>query len=121
MVQAIKERSLHGFTSFYRKFIKDLITIARSLIDVTKKMNGFIWEIYSPHLEFAHNFTILYSSCEVDYGFKLLISFALMSLSIDHALSLDRKRKNKFESFDDEGQVSKLHIISTISKDYLRE
>ncbi|KAI5650434.1 hypothetical protein M9H77_36439 [Catharanthus roseus] len=134
MVQAIKywlisksafeERSLNGLTSCYKCFMKELSNLASLLLDVTKKKTQFIWQICLHLIVMASNqvhSTTLYSSCEVDYGFKLLISFALMSLSIDHVLSLYRKKKDKFEGFHGEGQVSKLLIIYTISKDYSRE
>ncbi|KAI5657926.1 hypothetical protein M9H77_26719 [Catharanthus roseus] len=54
---AFEERSFHG--------------LPNSLIVVTKKMIRFTGETCSPHLEFAHNFTILYSSFEVDYDHTL--------------------------------------------------
>ncbi|KAI5672269.1 hypothetical protein M9H77_12633 [Catharanthus roseus] len=72
---AFEVGSFHGFTSFYKKSIKDLSTIAKSLIDVPKKMIGFIWETCSPCLEFAHNSTILYSSFEKTMEFLKYILF----------------------------------------------
>ncbi|KAI5667909.1 hypothetical protein M9H77_17762 [Catharanthus roseus] len=91
-MSAFEMGSFHGLTRFYVRFIKDLSTIARSLVDVTKKMTG---ETRSPHLEFSYHSSILYFSFEVDY--------------------------DQFEGFDNEEQAPKLFIVSTVSKDYLRQ
>ncbi|KAI5681846.1 hypothetical protein M9H77_03074 [Catharanthus roseus] len=125
---AFEGRSFHGFPSIYKKFIKDFHTIASLLVEVPKKMTGFIWKIsyYSP---------TLYSSLEVDYGFKLLISLDLISYSIDHALSLGKKKMTEFmhvwhvfieetntnEHFEDKGQASKFLIIYVVNNDYSRK
>ncbi|KAI5681690.1 hypothetical protein M9H77_02918 [Catharanthus roseus] len=105
MVQAIQdwliskssfeEKSFHGLTIFYRKYIKDLGTIASYLMDVPKKKTGFPWKICLHLNEIASNqapySTTLYSFLEVDYGFKLLTSFDLILFSIGHILCLDEK------------------------------
>ncbi|KAI5676637.1 hypothetical protein M9H77_07587 [Catharanthus roseus] len=43
--RAFDEKSLSGLTSFYEIFIKELSTIASSLIVVTKMITGFTWEL----------------------------------------------------------------------------
>ncbi|KAI5676256.1 hypothetical protein M9H77_07206 [Catharanthus roseus] len=95
-----EERSFHGFTSFDKKFIKDLSTVASLLIDVPKKMIGFTWKICLPLNEFAsnqvHHSPTLYSPFEVDYGYNFLIPFDMISLSIDHALNFEGKTKMDF-------------------------
>ncbi|KAI5680951.1 hypothetical protein M9H77_02178 [Catharanthus roseus] len=110
MMQAIKdcltsknsfnERSYHGLTSFHKSFNKELSVLASLLMDVHKKKTGFPWQICLPLIEIAYNqayySTILYSSLQGDYGFKLLTSFDLISLSIDLAWSLDQKKKVGF-------------------------
>ncbi|KAI5682089.1 hypothetical protein M9H77_03317 [Catharanthus roseus] len=101
--RAFVEKSFHGFTSFSKKSIKDLSTIARSLIDVTKKMLGFTWETCSPHLEFdcnkAYYPTTLLSSFEVDYCANLLMPFDLIPLFplfIDHVLRFGDVQKLEY-------------------------
>jgi len=37
-------RAFIGFTSYYRKFIKNVSKIARPLTELTKKENTFLWE-----------------------------------------------------------------------------
>ncbi|KAI5648337.1 hypothetical protein M9H77_34342 [Catharanthus roseus] len=109
MVQAIKdwftsknaldERSYHGLTSFHRSFNKELSILASLLMYVPNEKSAFPRQICLPLIEIAFNqayySTTLYSFLEDDYGFKLLTSFDLISLSIDHALS-DQKKKVRF-------------------------
>ncbi|KAI5676267.1 hypothetical protein M9H77_07217 [Catharanthus roseus] len=71
---AFEEGSFHDFTRFYKKFIKDLSTIASLLFGEPTKMT-------------------------VDYDFKLLMSFDTLSLSIDHTLSLEEETKMEFVEF----------------------
>ncbi|KAI5666856.1 hypothetical protein M9H77_16709 [Catharanthus roseus] len=94
-----EEETLYGFTSRNKKFIKDLSTIASHLGDVAKKMPGFTWQIYFHLIKFAsnkvHHSPTLYSSLEVDYGFKLLMPFAFIPFSIGNVLCLDEKTHMK--------------------------
>ncbi|KAI5654361.1 hypothetical protein M9H77_31548 [Catharanthus roseus] len=90
---AFKEKSFPGLAIFYKKYIKHFSTIASSLIDVPEKKTRFPWQICLHLHEIASNqvpySTTLYSSLEVDYGFKLLMSFDSIPFSIGHVLCLD--------------------------------
>ncbi|KAI5676035.1 hypothetical protein M9H77_06985 [Catharanthus roseus] len=97
---AFEEESFHGFTSFYKKFIKDSCTIASRLMDVSKKKTIFPWKLCLLLVEIASNQAyyspILYSSFEVDFCDNLLMSFDLTPLFVDHALSLAKVKKMEF-------------------------
>ncbi|KAI5681129.1 hypothetical protein M9H77_02356 [Catharanthus roseus] len=96
---AFEEKSFHGLAIFYRKYIKDFSTISSSLMDVPEKKTEFPWQIFLHLNEIASNqvpyFITLYSSLEVDYGFKLLTSFDLIPFFIGHVLCLDEKMHMK--------------------------
>ncbi|KAI5667462.1 hypothetical protein M9H77_17315 [Catharanthus roseus] len=96
VMSSFDEKSLNGLTSFCESFIKELSTIASSLIVVTKMITRFTWEACSSHFEFAHKSTILYSSFEVVYGVNLLMSFDLLPLSIDYALRFGKMKNMEY-------------------------
>ncbi|KAI5668809.1 hypothetical protein M9H77_18662 [Catharanthus roseus] len=90
---AFQEESFHGFTSFYKKFIKDLSTIASSLIVASKKMTEVTWETCSPHLEFDYN--------KAYYSATLLCSFEPLGLKPQFLFSLILWRSTAKENIED--------------------
>ncbi|KAI5663825.1 hypothetical protein M9H77_23148 [Catharanthus roseus] len=84
---AFKEGSFHNFRSFYKKFIKDLSTMASVLVDVLKEMTGFTWQICLHLIKFVCH--------QVDYDLKLRTSFDLIFFFIGHIWRLDEMMNMK--------------------------
>ncbi|KAI5652915.1 hypothetical protein M9H77_30102 [Catharanthus roseus] len=129
MVQAIKdwlisksafeEGSFYGFTSFYKKFIKDLSTIASLLIDVLEKKTGVTWQIsHALRLDGKTNLKLIkyIHSKNHDVVHANNKKFGMQHFVFDPRGTL----KNKLEEFEDPRKASRLSICP-ISKGQSRE